>query len=212
MKIFNKNDFANFEKRYRANFVNSLSGVKSANLIGTRNKIGQENLAMFSSCVHLGASPALIGLVNRPEKDGAVRHTLNNIKEQGFFTINDVQDNFLMKAHQTSARYPLEISEFQAVGLTSESIDGFKAPFVQESSLKVGCKLAQLIPIDLNNTVFIIGEIVLVQCDENRIDEQGRIDRSDVLAISGLDTYSELTHKKILSYAKPDLAPQILSS
>ena len=58
----------------RLNLINSLSGIKPANLIGTINEDGTENLAIFSSVVHLGSNPALFGFVLRPRGE-VRRHT-----------------------------------------------------------------------------------------------------------------------------------------
>ncbi|MCJ8275234.1 MAG: flavin reductase family protein, partial [Bdellovibrionales bacterium] len=55
-----------YNKRAWIKLVNSLSGFKSANLVGTQSKDGQTNLAMFSSFFHLGANPPLMGFVLRP--------------------------------------------------------------------------------------------------------------------------------------------------
>ncbi|MFT5708219.1 MAG: flavin reductase (DIM6/NTAB) family NADH-FMN oxidoreductase RutF, partial [Oceanospirillaceae bacterium] len=79
---------------------------KSANLIGTHNEQNQNNLAMFSSVVHLGSSPALVGFITRP--DNVQRHTLENILQTKQFTRNQVSDSFWQEAHQTSARYGVE--------------------------------------------------------------------------------------------------------
>ena len=73
-------------QRYRANFINSLSGYKSANLIGTCNEQQQTNLAIISSVVHIGANPPLMGMIMRPHT--VTRDTLGNIKQTGLFTIN----------------------------------------------------------------------------------------------------------------------------
>ena len=35
--IFTADDISEMEQRYRANFINSLSGFKAANVIGTRS-------------------------------------------------------------------------------------------------------------------------------------------------------------------------------
>lgn len=43
--IYNENAIAAFERRYRANFINSLGGFKSLVLIGTKNRDGSENRA-----------------------------------------------------------------------------------------------------------------------------------------------------------------------
>ena len=103
------------EQRFRATFINSLGGFKSVLLVGTRSGNGQENLAIFSSFFHLGANPPLFGLVVRP--DVSPRHTLENILETKQFTLNQITEDFFEKAHHTAARYPKEISEFQAAGL-----------------------------------------------------------------------------------------------
>ena len=66
MKHLSHDQLLKMDARYRAQLVNSLSGFKSANLIGTRNKQNHNNLAIFSSVVHLGSSPALVGFITRP--------------------------------------------------------------------------------------------------------------------------------------------------
>jgi flavin reductase (DIM6/NTAB) family NADH-FMN oxidoreductase RutF len=96
------------EKPYRTNFVNSLSGFKSANLIGTISKEGKTNLAIFSSVIHVGANPPLMGFLMRPVS--VERHTYNNIKETNYFTINRINKEIFKKAHQTSAKYDKDIS------------------------------------------------------------------------------------------------------
>ena len=131
-----KHDIQTMDQRQRTRLVNSLAGYKSANLIGTRDRQGQENLAIVSSVIHLGSHPPLFGFIVRPRKSR--RHTLENILDTKHFTINAVGVDFVQKAHQTSARYPKQISEFEAVGLTPYYDDAFPAPFVLESNLKMG--------------------------------------------------------------------------
>ena len=121
------------EKRYRVNFINSLPGFKSLNLIGTINAKGESNLSIVSTVTHFGSNPPLLGYVSRPQS--VDRHTLTNIHELGSYSINQVGADFYQKAHQTSARYLAEISEFDAVGLTEEYRDSHRAPFVGESSI-----------------------------------------------------------------------------
>lgn len=77
MKLYVQ-DIESMDKRYRTNFVNSLPGFKSANLIGTISHSGIPNLAIFSSVIHVGASPALMGMLFRPVS--VPRHTYQNIK------------------------------------------------------------------------------------------------------------------------------------
>ena len=57
---YDSHSIAMMEPKTRARFINSLSGFKSANLIGTTDKAGNENLAIVSSVFHLGAHPPLM--------------------------------------------------------------------------------------------------------------------------------------------------------
>lgn len=202
-KHFNSDDLTQMPNRERARFVNSLSGFKSANLIGTQDDEGQSNLAIFSSVVHLGASPALVGFVMRPSN--GMRHTLENIIRTKHYTINQVSTDFYRSAHQSSARYPKEESEFIKCNLSTSYINDVNAPFVNESRLKYALKLKQILPISENNTQFIIGEITHVICEEKAIQSDGYIDIEalQTVTISGLDSYHSSKRLSRLSYAKP---------
>lgn len=195
-------DINGFEKRYRGAFVNSLTGFKSVNLVGTVSKAGQENLAIFSQVFHLGADPALIGMILRPHV--TPRHTLENLLETGFYTLNHLNENIFEQAHQTSARYEQEVSEFEATNLKSAYIDSFPAPYVAESHIKIGLKFEQKIDLEINKTVMVIGSVQEVHLAENLISEGGFVDleQAGTVTSSGLDSY-HLTQKLArLPYAK----------
>ncbi|HBF47730.1 MAG TPA: flavin oxidoreductase, partial [Shewanella frigidimarina] len=44
------------------------------------------------------------------------RHTFENIMQTGLYTINHVNQSIYEQAHQTSARYDKDESEFEATG------------------------------------------------------------------------------------------------
>jgi flavin reductase (DIM6/NTAB) family NADH-FMN oxidoreductase RutF len=201
-------DLNRLEKTYRAKFINCLSGPKSANLIGTVDANGNENLSIVSSCVHLGADPALLGMVIRPRS--VPRHTFDNLIETGFWTVNHATPALAKAAHQTSARYPKEVSEFAAVGLTPEYRGSFLAPYVRESVVQMGLKLIQVMPILHNDTEFVIGEILEVHFDDLLLQSDGYLDLAEAqsLAVSGLDHYLTTNSLFRLSYAKPDSSPE----
>ena len=109
-------DLENMAKLARVQLATSLPGPKPICLIGTRSATGSPNLAPFSSITHLGSNPVLIGMVTRP--DTVDRHTLSNILETKEWTINHVTREIVEQAHQCSARYPDDTSEFDATDLT----------------------------------------------------------------------------------------------
>ena len=180
----------------------------SISLIRRTNNEGQENLAIFNSLIHIGANPALCAFIVRP--DVSPRHTLENIIETGYYTINHLNFDIYKSAHQTSARYPRESSEYEATGLKTEYISGFFSPFVAESKVKFGCEFVQRINIELNGTSLIIGKIVQISVPENCILEDGFVDieKAGSLTVSGLDSYHSTSRIARLSYAKPNKFPE----
>lgn len=198
-------DMMAMEQRFRATFINSLGGFKSVLLVGTRSGNGQENLAIFSSFFHLGANPPLFGLVVRP--DVSPRHTLENILETKCFTLNQISEDFFEKAHHTSARYPKEISEFNAAGLTAHYRPDFFAPAVSESHVQIGASFKERIDIALNGTSIIVGQIEWVRLPEEIIESDGYVDlvKAGTITCSGLDAYHKTTEIKRLPYAKPKI-------
>lgn len=203
MKSIYLPDIEAMDKLVRVQFANSLPGPKPFCLVGSIDAEGRTNLAPFSSVIHLGSIPALIGLVSRP--DLVERHTLSNILATGSYTINHVHMGILEQAHHCSARYPRETSEFAATGLTPHYEEDVAAPFVAESMLRFALSLEETVPIASNGTLLIVGKVILVQLPEDHFGEDGSIDLSALgsLASTALDTYFELGKPVRLPYAKP---------
>jgi flavin reductase (DIM6/NTAB) family NADH-FMN oxidoreductase RutF len=204
MQQFTPSEWQSWERFYRANFINSLTGFKSASLIGTINAQGIPNLGMFSSMVHIGSDPALIGYINRPV--AAAPHTLANIKSNGFYTVNHIHASFVDKAHQTSAKYPDEVNEFAEVGLTEEYLEGINVPFVKESAIKYLLSLKEVVPITLNDTFLVIGQLEQVLIDPSlqpTADGFLELDQIGSICSNGLDAYYNTTLIDRYAYAKP---------
>ena len=203
MKSFSIDQIKLMDRFTRTNFINTLSGFKSVSLIGTINKVGQANLAIFSNLVHIGADPALIGFINRPME--AAPHTLANIQATEFYTVNHIDQDIYAKAHQTSAKYPEHISEFEAVGLTPLFRPGISAPFVEESKVQYGLKLEEVIPIKLNGTFLVVGSLQQAFIPAEIMDEDGylSIEKANSLCSLGINGYYETKFLDKLPYAKP---------
>lgn len=203
-KYFSSEDLFSLEQRYRGTFINSLGGFKSVNLVGTKNKNGQTNLAIFNSIVHLGANPPLVGMIVRP--DSVERHTYENILETTYYTLNHLNESIYKKGHQCSARYPREVSEFAATGLNEEYKNTFFAPFVKESAIQIGLELKEKIELKINGTILVIGEIKQIYLPETALLVDGfvNLEKAGTITCSGLDSYSTTTQLARLSYAKPN--------
>ncbi len=192
------------EKQFRVHFINSLGGFKSVALVGTADASGSTNLSVFSSFFHIGAHPPLIGMIFRPSPPE--RDTMRNILNTGFYTVNHINETIYKQAHQTSARYDKEISEFDVTGLTKEYKNDFLAPFVLESNIQLGVAFKEKVDLLINNTTMVIGEIIEVFVPENCLCNDGFIDleMANSITCSGLDSYHKTVQLDRLSYAKPD--------
>ena len=157
----------------------------------------------------------LFGLINRP--DSVQRDTLQNIESQGVYTLNYVAGADYQKAHQTSARYPQGVSEFEQVGFEEqyrpsleapfepESTTTFAAPFVAGAMVQIGMKFEERVDLKINGTVLLIGSIQSVYIDDALVAADGFVNLSEasVLVSQGLDAYFTTSPLGRLPYAKP---------
>ncbi|SDS23897.1 NADH-FMN oxidoreductase RutF, flavin reductase (DIM6/NTAB) family [Polaribacter sp. KT25b] len=203
MQFFNITDILNLNKIYKINLINSCSGFKSANLLGSISDNGIYNVAVFSSVTHLGSNPPTLGFILRPTT--VPRDTYKNIKETGIFTINHIWEDSIEDAHHTSAKYPKEISEFNMTNLEPEFKGKFKAPFVKNSPVQMSMKFIEEIYVSSNDVILIVAQIQELYINDELLEEDGLINLSkgNIATINGLDTYAIPKFKKRLSYQRP---------
>lgn len=209
---YTKVDIEKMDHIRRLKVINAVSGIKPANLIGSISTNNSTNLAVFNSVFHLGSNPPLQGFILRPTGE-VPRHTYENILQNGQYTINHIHNGIVENAHYTSAKFKEDVSEFEVCGLAAEYLPGFRAPFVKECHLKMGMLFKQAIPIELNGTLLIIGEIQHLILPETAFDEAEDIDLAaiDTVGISGLNTYYELRKSHRFPYARVSEVPDFKS-
>ena len=203
MKKITRSEWDALSKVHRLNLINSCTGYKSANLIGTKSANGIPNLAIFSSVTHLGSNPAMLGFILRPNV--VPRNTYNNIKATGFFTVNHIAENMIAQAHQTSASYDTAVSEFDMVNLEQEYLSDIDVPFVKESPVKLLCRYLNEYEIAENNTIHIIAAIEEIHFPDEMLhnDYWLQLDQADVVAVNGLDGYCLPKILDRFDYARP---------
>lgn len=199
--IISIEDILGMEKQPRTNLINSLPGIRGANLIGTVDSDGKTNVAIFNSVMHIGAHPPYMGFIARPVV--APKGTYYNISRTGVFTINHVHQSMYKQAHQTSARYA--DSEFDAVGLTPEFSDKLIAPYVKESRVKIGLRFVEEQHIQCNRTILVVGEIVEIILEDSYLNEDSilQLNHTESVGVNGLETYYKVEKLEQLPYAKP---------
>ncbi len=203
MAHFNIDEIHQLEHLYKINLINSCAGYKSANLIATKSTENNTNVAIFSSVIHLGSTPPLLGFILRPTS--VPRNTYENIIKTGFYTINHIHKNILKDAHHTSAKYKSTISEFDVTNLETDYKINFFAPFVKDCPIQIGMKYIEEYDIKLNNTKLVIGEIQELHIKDELIQKDGFINLSEgnIATINGLNGYAIPKLKERFEYQRP---------
>jgi len=202
---YSEEDIEDLDKVFRINLVNSCTGYKSANLIGTKSNEGIPNVAVFSSIVHLGSNPPLLGFFLRPTEIFP-RNTYTNIKENGVYTINSIYREIIDDSHHTSAKYDKNISEFSVTNLKEEYINKIYPPFVKKSPIKIEMKFIEEIKIKVNKCKLIVGKIVSLHLEKKMLEKDGflSLNKGEIPAISGCDAYSIPENYDRKKYQKPN--------
>jgi len=202
-KRMTRQDIQQLDRLPRMHLMNTIPGIKNASLIGTQDRDGQTNLAIFNSIVHIGANPPYLGFIMRPLT--VHRQTYDNLKASGTFTLNMVTRDMVEKAHQTSAKYKPGTSEFTATGLTPIYSDSLRAPYVSESAVRIGLTFVEEQHIKANNAWLIIGAVEEIYFPEEAQLESGHIalEKLDTVGVAGLDSYYGLEFLERLAYARP---------
>ncbi len=164
-----------------------------------------DNVAVFSSVTHLGSNPALFSFVQRPLGHGA-GHTYENLKETGHITLNHLNMDLVKKAHQSSAKYESEVSEFEELHIEKLVRDGFKAPFVKEAIIQVGARYENEYYLKENKCILVICRITDIYMNDGLQLEDGfvNLEKAGTVTINGLDGYATGQLNERWSYAQVD--------
>ena len=136
---------------------------------------GIPNLAPFSFFTAVGSTPPMLlfcpGLRGT---DSNNKDTYHNIKANGEFVVNFVNEANADAMNLTATELPEEVNEFQLAGLTPIASKMISVPRVKESPIQFECKLHEI--IHLPGAHIIIGEIVYMHFDEAVYKEGNYID------------------------------------
>ena len=209
LKTYSGDDLQNFDKNFRREFVNALSGAKPAMLVGTTERTQQvHNLSLVSNVLHIGSNPPLMGVLFRP--DVVPRHTLSNIRTTGYYTLNHVSEALVEPAHIASAKYEMQTSEFEASNLQPAFTHTLPAPYVAEAQVQIGLKLEEQLDIQTNGTHLVVGRIIEVRLPESAVQDDGYIalDKLASISVVGLQGYQRLVPHSRMGYIRPGQTPE----
>ena len=138
--------------------------------ISTRSANGVANCAPFSFFNVFSEDPPLCVIgINPRDSDGAMKHSLRNIRRTGEFVVNLVEEASANAMHASSEELPEEESEFEKAGLTEAPAALVQHPRIAEAAACLECRLFRLLEISATRQL-VLGEILLVHAREGIID------------------------------------------
>lgn len=187
---------------YRRTLMNAIAGPRSLFLMGTTHPNGTLNLGLFFNLVHVGANPPLLGVLFRPLT--VPRHSYSNLIRNKECTLNLVSEGMVPLAHQASAPFPEEVSEFDAVGLSPNFYGEFLSPAVAESPLQLGLRPIEEHLIQANSTLLVVLKLEWMRLNKKFVSDEGflRLEQMQAAVSNGLDGYAGLARSQRFAYAK----------
>ena len=137
--------------------------------ISTRSANGVANCAPFSFFNVFSEDPPLCVIGINPRSDGAMKHSLKNIRRTREFVVNLVDEATANAMHISSHEFNEDESEFEKTGLSEAPAARVRHPRIAEAAACLECRLFQLLEISATRQL-VIGEILLVHAREGIID------------------------------------------
>jgi flavin reductase (DIM6/NTAB) family NADH-FMN oxidoreductase RutF len=139
--------------------------------ISTRSANGVANCAPFSFFNVFSEDPPLCVIGINPRSDGAMKHTLKNIRRTGEFVVNLVDEATANAMHVSSYEFAEAESEFQRTGLSEARAALVQHPRIAEAAACLECRVERLIEVS-GTRELVVGEILLVHARDGIIDPQ----------------------------------------
>jgi flavin reductase (DIM6/NTAB) family NADH-FMN oxidoreductase RutF len=137
--------------------------------VSTWSENGLANCAPFSFFNVISEEPPLCILSFNARSDGAMKHTLKNIRRTGEFVVNLADEGAANAMHASAAEIPETESEFARLGLTPVPAATVKHPRIAEAAAALECRVERRIEFGPEREM-VVGEILLVHAREGIVD------------------------------------------
>jgi flavin reductase (DIM6/NTAB) family NADH-FMN oxidoreductase RutF len=166
--------------------LNSVVVPRPIAWVSTRSADGVLNLAPHSFFTVACVRPPMVQFTSVGRKD-----SLNNVEATGEFVVNFASEPLYEQINASATDFPPEISEFAAVGLTTEPAATVAVPRVAESPVAIECTLHTT--LELGDCTVVIGQVRHIAIDSAVLDgNHPEITRLRPLARLGKDEWSTL--------------------
>jgi flavin reductase (DIM6/NTAB) family NADH-FMN oxidoreductase RutF len=176
--------------------------------VSSCDKQGNVNLSPFSFFnVFSAKPPVLVFAPIRRIRDGAVKHTHENVLQYPEVVINLVSYSMVHQMSLASAEYERGVNEFKKSGFTQAASHLVKPPRVGEAMVSFECKVDKTIELGQEGGagMLVICEVLLMHINEDILDVNGRPDalKMDLIARMGADWYNMFDERTMFQLPRP---------
>ena len=202
-------DLKNTPTPKRQQWLNHAVAPRPICFASTMDKNGNINLSPFSFfnlfSIH---PPIVIFSASRRVRDNTTKHTLQNVLDVPEVVINMVDFDMVQQTSLASCEYPKGVNEFVKAGFTPVKSQIVGPPGVQESKLRMECKVVEVKPLGTEGGAgnLVICEVLLMHIDDSILNADGSmIDQRKIhyAARLGGDWYSRVNEDNLFRVEKP---------
>lgn len=158
--------------------LNSVVVPRPIAWVSTRSSSGVDNLAPHSYFTVSSVAPPVVQFTSVGVKD-----SLRNVRETGEFVVNVSTRALVDSVNRTATRFPPEVDEFVAAGLTVEPAE-MVAPYrVAESPIAIECCFID--ERSFGDSTVVFGEVLHIAVDPSVL-RDGRVDPELLAPVSRL--------------------------
>lgn len=173
--------------------LNSVVVPRPIAWVSSRSADGVLNLAPHSFFTVASVQPPMVQFTSVGRKD-----SLNNVEATGEFVVNFAAEPLYEQVNASGTNFPPEVSEFEAIGVTTEPSRTVGVPRVAESPVALECTLHTTLPI--GDCTLVIGQVRHLAIDASMLDgNHPEVRRLRPLARLGKDEWSTLGEVREIS-------------
>jgi len=184
---------------------NAIVGPRPIGWISTQSKAGVANLAPYSFFNAFNYVPPIIGFSSVGYKD-----TVRNIEETGEFVWNLVTKDLAEAMNASSAVYPPETSEFDALNLEKAASTLVAPPRVAKAKVAFECQCTEIIQLkgvsgEKVETWLVLGEVVNIHIDQSLLQDDiyDTAKAGHILRAGGRGDYFTVGQEQLFELLRP---------
>ena len=156
--------------------------------VTTLSPDGKINLAPFSAFTFCCHKPPMVTItvgLHEYDRRGELKDTLVNILREREFVVNIANQSLLEALHASSAVYPPELSEVEALGLSTCASATIRTPRLAAAPAALECRLHSTVELGEAGDRIVIGQVKMFQVADNLL-RNGKVDTRELNPIARL--------------------------